>query len=120
MDQLALAELLDAGEVDRHLRRLRPIYRRRRDTLLASLARHLPELVTTGAAAGLHVLAWLPDGADEAGITAAAEEAGIAISGLTPRRVAPGPPGLIFGYGGIAESAIERGVALLAEVIRRA
>jgi DNA-binding transcriptional MocR family regulator len=29
----------------------------------------------------------------------------------------PGPPGLILGYGRIAEPAIERGVARLAEAI---
>ena len=36
----------------------------------AALAPHLPALRATGAAAGLHVLAWLPDGLDEARITA--------------------------------------------------
>ena len=117
MDQLALAEFIDQGDLDRHLRRLRPIYRRRRDALLAALARHLPDLRTTGAAAGLHVVAWLPAALDEARIVAEARHVGIAISGLTPRRAAPGPPGLIFGYGGIAESAIERGVERLADVI---
>ena len=119
MDQLALAELLNNGDVDRHLRRLRPLYRRRRDALLAALARHLPELEASGAAAGLHLLAWLPDDVDEARIVAAAVAHGIAISGLTPRRIAPGRQGLIFGYGAIVESRIEPGVAALTEIIRR-
>ena len=48
------------GEFDRHLRRMRPIYRERRDALLDALSRYLPDLRPIGASAGLHVLAWLP------------------------------------------------------------
>ena len=41
-DQLALARFLERGEYDRHLRRTRAEYRRRRDTLVAALHEHLP------------------------------------------------------------------------------
>ena len=44
LDQLAFADFLARGEFDRHLRRMRPVYRRRRDALLAALAERLPEL----------------------------------------------------------------------------
>ena len=118
LDQLTYADLLEHGEVDAHLRRMRPIYRRRRDALLASLARHLPDIEPVGASAGLHVLAYLPDGLDEARIVRTAAEAGIAVSGLTPRRIAPGRVGLVFGYGLITEPAIEAAVERLAPVIR--
>jgi GntR family transcriptional regulator / MocR family aminotransferase len=117
LDQLAFADLLEHGELDHHLRRMRPIYRRRRDALLAALAREVPALRPVGASAGLHVLAWLPPDLDEDRIVVGALESGIGISGLGPRRIAPGPGGLIFGYGGIAESAIRDGVRRLAEVI---
>src|SRR4051794_22005955 len=53
LDQLTFADFLSRGEFDRHLRRMRPIYRRRRDALLAALRRHLPELTPVGIAAGL-------------------------------------------------------------------
>ena len=77
LDQLAFADVLERGELDHHLRRMRPIYRGRRDALLDALARHLPDLRRAGAAAGLHVLAWLPDDVDEAAVVAeAAAEAG--------------------------------------------
>jgi GntR family transcriptional regulator/MocR family aminotransferase len=117
LDQLAFADMLDRGELDRHLRRMRPIYRRRRDALLESLGRHLPGFRPAGASAGLHVLALLPPELDEAAIVARAAEAGMALSGLTPRRIAPGAPGLIFGYGAIAEGAIDGGIRRLAEVV---
>ena len=116
-DQLAFADILERGELDHHLRRMRPIYRSRRDALLASLARRLPSFRPAGASAGLHVLALLPADLDEAAIVERAAEVGIGLSGLSPRRIAPGPPGLIFGYGAIAESAIDGAVERLAGVV---
>ena len=117
LDQLAFADVLERGELDHHLRRMRPIYRGRRDALLDALARHLPDLRPGGAAAGLHVLAWLPDDVDEAAVVEAAAEAGIALGGLAARRIAPGPGGLIFGYGVIAQASIEPGIARLAGIV---
>ena len=117
LDQLAFADVLERGELDRHLRRMRPIYRGRRDALLGALARRLPELRPVGASAGLHVLAWLPPDVDEAAVLADALRAGVGIAGLASRRVTPGPPGLIFGYGAIPESSIDAGIAVLADVV---
>src|SRR6516164_1660535 len=59
LDQLAFADFLARGEFDRHLRRMRPIYRRRHDTLLGALADKLPDLRPAGDAAGLHLLTLL-------------------------------------------------------------
>src|SRR4029079_1451424 len=99
--------------------RMRPIYRGRRDALLAALADDLPDLAPTGISAGLHVLAWLPPelAHAERAIVEAADRAGIAVAGLASRRVADGPGGLIFGYGVIEEERIADGGAALAAVI---
>ncbi|GAB3854862.1 aminotransferase-like domain-containing protein [Dactylosporangium cerinum] len=72
IDQLTFADFLTRGEFDRHLRRMRPLYRRRRDVLLAALARHLPQLRPVGVAAGQHLVAWLPAGWSEAAVESAA------------------------------------------------
>lgn len=99
---------------------MRTTYRHRRDALLAALRRHLPELEPVGASAGLHVLAWLPAGADwnEAAIIAAAADAGIAIEGLARRLIAQdGREGLIFGYGSVPEAQADGWVERLAAVI---
>jgi GntR family transcriptional regulator/MocR family aminotransferase len=118
LDQLTFADFLSRGEFDRHLRRLRPIYRRRRDALLTALAEHLPELEPVGIAAGLHLLAWLPDDLDETTVVAAAADHGVAVApvsdfGLTPTQ----RPGLIFGYSSLDEVAITQGIARLARAI---
>lgn len=118
IDQLAFADFLVRGEFDRHLRRMRPVYRARRDALIAELAEQLPRLRPTGVAAGLHLVAWLPDGVDEAEAVAAAADHGVAIAGLTPYRLEPSRQGgLIFGYSDLDSTAIRRGVRLLAEAL---
>ncbi len=86
LDQLAFADFLNRGEFDRHLRRMRPLYRRRRDALLAALQEHAPELEPAGIAAGLHLVAYLPDGADETAVVQAAARRGLASTGW--RRIA--------------------------------
>jgi GntR family transcriptional regulator/MocR family aminotransferase len=122
LDQLAFADFLTRGEFDRHLRRMRPIYRERRDTLLEALRRHLPTLRPVGASAGLHVLAWLPEGVDEAAVVARAEGLGVKVSGVSPTHFEPerAPGGLIFGYGTVTASEIEEGIRLVAEALRSA
>jgi GntR family transcriptional regulator / MocR family aminotransferase len=118
MEQMALADFVTRGEFDRHLRRMRPVYRRRRDALLAALARHLPWLEPDGVSAGLHLVTWLPPHLDEAAVVAAAGRAGVGLDAVGPYRISnPGPGGLIFGYATVSERAIAEGVARLAEVM---
>jgi GntR family transcriptional regulator/MocR family aminotransferase len=124
LDQLAFADLITRGEFDRHLRRMRPVYRRRRDALLAALDRHLPWLEPVGISAGLHLVTWLPPDLGEAAvveaaIVEAAGLAGVAIDAVGPYRIGhPGPGGLIFGYATVNEQAIAEGIERLARVIR--
>jgi GntR family transcriptional regulator/MocR family aminotransferase len=96
---------------------MRPIYRRRHDTLLAALAEKLPELRPTGDAAGLHLLALLPPDLDEDAVVAAAAERGVGVYGIAPYRLTPGPPGLLFGYAALGERDIVAGVEILADVL---
>jgi GntR family transcriptional regulator/MocR family aminotransferase len=117
LEQLAFADFLSHGEFDRHLRRMRPIYRARRDALLLALQRHLPAVRPVGASAGLHVLAWLPAGVDEADVVARSAERGVNVEPLAPFWADGGPPGLLFGYGGIAENDIDEGVRIIASVL---
>jgi len=114
VEQLALADFLERGELDRHLRRTRAVYRARRDSLVAALARHLPGARTAGVAAGLHLVVHLPEGVEEQVVLPAARARGVGLSGLSEHGVLPCPPALLLGYGRIAEPAIEAGVRALA------
>ena len=121
LDQLAFADVLERGEFDRHLRRMRPLYRRRRDTLVRALRDRLPELEPAGIAAGLHLVAYLPRDLDEAALVDAAARRGVALYGLAPYRVShEGRPGLIFGYATLDERTIGEGIDVLADVVAEA
>jgi GntR family transcriptional regulator/MocR family aminotransferase len=118
-DQLTFADFVARGEFDRHLRRMRPRYRRLRDALVSRLAEQLPDLVPTGVSAGLHVLIWLPPDLTEAAVTRAALDRGLGVYGLAPYWMEnAGPEGLVFGYGSLTEPAVLEGVDLLADAIK--
>jgi len=120
LDQLALADLVASGELDRHLRRTRRRYRSRRDALLDAVAAELPGAAVEGIAAGLHAVVRLARGSDEAATVRAAAERGIALDGLAAfhRGAAPAAAALVMGYGNLTEPAIGRGIAELAAACR--
>jgi len=120
LEQLAFADLLRRGEIDRHLRRTRRLYRRRRDALVGALAEHLPSARLVGAAAGLHALVCLPEPLDEERVFAQLRVSGVACQSLRELRIDPGPPGLVLGYAHLSEPAIARAVATLAAAVSRA
>ncbi len=112
LDQLTLAELIASGTYDRHVRRCRLHYRRRRDRLVAALAERAPGVRVTGVAAGLHAVLLLPPGGPpERELVARAAAAGLAVSGLAACRAdrsdagADAPSGLVIGYGTPPEHA---------------
>jgi GntR family transcriptional regulator/MocR family aminotransferase len=114
--QLALRDFIARGELDRHMRRMRPLYQQRREALQQALARWLPEGRPGGSAAGLYTPVELPDHVDEAALLAAAAERGVGMEGLSWHRFRDGgPPGVLLGYGNLAPPAIEQGVRLLAD-----
>jgi len=112
LPQAAFARMLRSGGYDRHLRRTRTLYRRRRDALLTALARHLPDWQPIGIAAGLHVLLRLPDGCDESAVRQQIADRGVYVTGLAQysRGTSPPYPGLVIGYA--ATSADRLGVAV--------
>ena len=74
LDQLTLAELIASGGYDRHVRRMRIAYRRRRDRLLATV-QHV-----TGIDAGLHAVVELDE--DEGTVVERARRNDLVVEGL--------------------------------------
>jgi GntR family transcriptional regulator / MocR family aminotransferase len=117
--QLALHDFIARGELDRHIRRMRLVYQRRRQALIGALGRWIPEARVGNAAAGLYELVELPPGTDEPALLAAAAERGIGLEGLSQHRFHPGgPPALVLGFGSLPEPAIQQGAKLLAQILK--
>lgn len=56
VNQLAMADFIESGAYDRHVRAMRATYRRRCEQLIETISRHCPTTRVTGMSAGLHVL----------------------------------------------------------------
>ena len=113
LNQAVLAEFMRQGLLAPHIRRMRTEYARRRAALLAALARHAPAIAPIAAPGGLHMVARLPDGIDEAAAVRACRARGLAVSPL--RAYYAGPPrmaGLVMGFAGTP-------AALAADTARR-
>jgi GntR family transcriptional regulator/MocR family aminotransferase len=119
LPQLALARLFRSGDYARHVRRVRTIYRRRRDVLLAALETELPAVPIEGIAAGMHLVVRVPPGVDDRRIVRDAAARGVRVEALSPHAIAPlERGGLVLGYGRLHESAIPEAVRELAAVLR--
>jgi GntR family transcriptional regulator / MocR family aminotransferase len=119
IEQLAFANFLARGELDRHLRRMRVEYRRRRDLMVDEIEKALPDAKVRGVAAGLHVPVELPNEWDEAAILEAARARDIALVAMGPSWIGSsgGPPTLLVGYGQIPEPVIRTAVDELAAAV---
>ena len=104
--QLAFAQLLGAGHVDRHLRRARTRYAARHQ-----LAREL--LPARGAAAGLYVHVPLDASADERGLLDELKRDGISLDGVAKNAVGDREPGLVVGFATAAEPTLREALLLL-------
>jgi len=121
IDQLALARLVADGDYERHVAKMRQLYRSRRDALQRALALSLPALPVRGAAAGMHILVWLPAGTDDVAISDRAAENGIRVGPLSPMYLtSPARSGLLLGYGRLPEEDIAPAVRSLARVLAAA
>jgi GntR family transcriptional regulator/MocR family aminotransferase len=105
LEQLAFADFLTRGEFDRHLRRMRATYRRRRDALRVALTTHVPDCTITGVAAGLHLTVHLP-GIDEPALRDAAARRRVLLGVLSDYFGPPTdlPPSLLLGYARLPEA----------------
>ncbi|NYE64018.1 GntR family transcriptional regulator/MocR family aminotransferase [Duganella sp. 1224] len=123
-EQLALAEFLRSGQFALHLRRMRRLYRQRRDALVAALERHLGSVATVhGGSAGMHLSLRFNDARiDDVAIVAQAQEHGIAVNALSTHDTQgdSGWKGLMLGYAQVPAEQMEGLVKQLAALVHLA
>ncbi|GAA0601290.1 PLP-dependent aminotransferase family protein [Kribbella sandramycini] len=118
LEQLVLAEFIASGHYDRHVRRSRLHYRRRRDRLVELLAVRAPKVEVAGIAAGMHVLLDVPADADD--IVARAARQGLGLASMSTYHHAPAPTtrqAVIVGYGTPPDHAYPGALDLLCQVL---
>ncbi|WP_415297990.1 PLP-dependent aminotransferase family protein [Cellulosimicrobium sp. SJTW-1] len=112
-EQAALAALLGSGAYQRHLRRARVVYQRRRRALLAALGEALPGVTVGGVAAGLHLVVPLPGPAAEGVAVDGLRAAGVPVEPLSGTGVERVEHGVVVGTARVREPDVARVVDAL-------
>ena len=116
LDQLTLAEFLRRGEYDRHVRRARVVYRRRRDRLLARSRRGAAGAAGRRRGRRRPLRPAPAPGRRRCRGQRDARAAGIRVPPLSAYRIAAAAEGgLVVGYGRLHEEAVEPAVRALAQ-----
>lgn len=126
LEQAAMADFMASGEFGRHLRRIRQLYRERRDALLAALEKHFGPCEIYGEQAGMHLVWKLPEGLPSAAeVEAAGLAAGVGVCSLATGSALRfdqqdgGDRLLMLGFVALTEKEIEDGIARLAGALNK-
>ncbi|MGI3167564.1 PLP-dependent aminotransferase family protein [Pseudooceanicola sp. C21-150M6] len=118
--QSIVASFIDEGKFSAHIRRMRSLYRERRDALLTAGERHLAGLLDIRPTeTGFHTVGLLVGGHDELRVAQAAKSDGLAVAPLARFALAPiAQQGLTLGFSAVPPVEIMRGAERLARAIR--
>jgi GntR family transcriptional regulator/MocR family aminotransferase len=116
LEQMALADFMAEGYFARHLRRMRQLYKERRNALVDALTRELGKrLDVTVPEAGMHLVVWLPSGMSAQTAAQRAAASGLhmlPISQFSLRSLQR--DGLLLGFASASPQELRAGVQTLA------
>ena len=118
MDQLIIRSFIEKGYYERHLNKMRAIYKGRHDTMLSSLKPLLQYCSVSGENAGVHLLLTFAEYLDEEVLLRKAEEKGVKVYGISSydiRNEEKKNPVILLGYANMSEEKIKRAVEALIE-----
>lgn len=117
IDQNILYQFLTGGYYERHLNRMRAIYKNKHDILLGQLRRLEKDFFIQGEYAGLHVLLTSRKGRREEWLVDKAKKSGVRVYGLSSCFIREydnnRPATVLLGYANLSEEQIKKGVKLL-------
>lgn len=117
-EQRTLWRFFNRGHFERHLNRMKNIYRARRDAFVDSLhAGCRGGVVISGENAGLHILVSVDNGMNEGELLESAEKNGVRVYGLSAFYANPSagipPSTVVLGYSGYEEGELMEAARLL-------
>ena len=120
LEQYALADFIREGHLERHLRRLRTLYGRRREALLSALDAELGDRVEIlGEPCGMHIMVRFRTRLEDADVLRRARAEGVALAPGSRYCLEPGPrAGFLMGFAAMDEGRIRPGVRRLARILQ--
>lgn len=122
IDQNILYQFLAQGHFERHLNRMRAIYKAKHDTLLAAIRPLEQDFDISGEYAGIHILMTGKRGQQEEELIRRAAEAGVRVYGLSSYYIHPEhnlhPATVVLGYASLSMEQIDAGARLLLDCWR--
>ena len=118
IDQLLLADFISLGLFDKHIAKMRTLYRKKQQTLITSIEAHLSKnFEIIGAKSGLHIVLKLPDYLSEHEAIEKALSVGVQVypSSASYHRSSDRQM-VIMGYGGLSFEKIKEGILRLKKV----
>ena len=120
VDQKILEMFFREGHFERHLNRMRGVYRTKHDCLISEMKKIQHICRIRGEHAGVHILVEMKNGMTEQEAVEAARKAGIKVYGLTEYCIQPlkdrDTATVLMGYATLSEEQMKEAVQLLAEV----
>ncbi len=115
VQQAVLTDFIVEGHFSRHIRRMRTLYDGRRRAFLEAVTDLLGKKLRVGPTeSGMHISAWLPGGADDNALSAAAAKGDLVATPLSQFYLEPrDKPGLVLGYTAIPADRMHRTVERL-------
>lgn len=123
IDQMIINEFITGGYMERHLNKMRGIYKMKHDTLMNALKVFPKSCRIKGENAGVHLLLELPKNIDEQKLMEEAREKGVRLQTLSQSCFAPCPQPvpvtLILGYAVLKAEDMKPAVEILRELYRK-
>ncbi|HQR35828.1 MAG TPA: PLP-dependent aminotransferase family protein [Blastocatellia bacterium] len=120
LEQRALADFIAEGHLERHLRRMRTLYDKRRQALVRALQQHFAGCVEiVGDNAGMHVMVRLQTGFTDEEVTRRAAQSGVGLVSAQIYYLKESRTGeFVLGYAGLSERKIQEGIRRLTKALR--
>lgn len=116
-EQKTLCRFIEEGYFERHLNKMRNIYRRKRELLIDTMRKAGYPITILGADAGLHVMVTVDNPMTEEQLIAAALQQGVKVYGISKyyydKAFLPKQPTIILGYAVLSEEEIKASIPRL-------
>ena len=119
LEQLVLAHFIREGYLDRHVRKMKKIYKEKRERLVAAIQQNFHNATIIGKSAGMHLVVEIPGIDFHSALIHKMEQFGVKVYPIEQYSLEKGKhkERIVMGYGGLSLEEMEKGVHLLRRML---